>query len=370
MTQQGGIGLFWLAIGIGLIIYSVSLFLVHFVTKKKYNNDLNLDEINSLLTEILKINFKNNSLSSAAQNIILVLKRFYNTDYITILLFNEKTGNMRIIASNVDSTFLKQIEGYCNDSYRTLGKRASKVVSSEGGTLSYETADERNIRFSNFTPLKHKNSTIGGILLENKDTSSLDDINTRMELYYKVFQSTALVLQNVLYTENLISMTSTDQLTGVYNRRFIDMTLAEQLNIHRNLDMSMSVAIFDIDKFKVFNDTYGHPFGDIVLQDVAKFMQENMSGENEWVARYGGEEFVLFFGRCSTKEVALKVDRLRQGLSELRLTDGTTVTNVTASFGIASYPHFDESASGLIAKADEALYISKENGRNRVTVAK
>lgn len=359
-----------LTIGIGATIYILSLLLVYILVKKKYRNDFDLDEINSLLSEILKINFKNNSLSSAAQNIILVLKRFYSTDYITILLFNEKTGNMRIIASNVDSHFLSSIEEYCNESFGTLGKRASKVASSQGGALSYDTAEERGIHFSNFTPLKHNNKVIGGILLENKETGTLDDINTRMELYYKVFQSTALVLQNVLYTENLISMTSTDQLTGVYNRRFIDMTLAEQLNIHRNLDMSMSVSIFDIDKFKVFNDTYGHPFGDIVLQDVAKFMQDNMSGENEWVARYGGEEFVLFFGRSNPNEVAHKVNELRKGLSNLKLTDGTTVTNVTASFGIASYPHFDESASGLIAKADEALYKSKENGRNRVTIAK
>lgn len=356
-------------ISLWVIIYIVSLYIVHTKTKKKYSNNFNLDEINSLLSEILKINFKNNSLSSAAQNIILVLQRFYSTDYITILLFNEKTGNMRIIASNVDKQFLRQIEHYCNESYQTLGKRVSKALTSQGGALSYETAEERGVHFSNFTPLKHKNKIIGGILLENKDAEKHSSLDTRMELYNKIFQSTALVLQNVLYTENLISMTSTDQLTGVYNRRFIDMTLTEQLNIHRNLDMSMSVSIFDIDHFKKFNDTYGHQFGDIVLQEVAKFMKDNMSGENEWVARYGGEEFILFFGRSNPREVAHKVNELRKGLANLKLTNGTTTTNVTASFGIASYPQFKESASGLIVKADEALYKSKENGRNRVTIA-
>lgn len=350
-----------------VLVYIATIALVYYLVKRKYSA-VNLTEINSLLSEILETNFKNSSLSNAAQSILIVLRRFYNTDYITILLHSEKTGKMSVIASNAGNDNLKKIEEYCNERLATMGRYSARVVTSKGGTLQYPSANERGIHFSSFTPLEHDNRLIGGILLENKDATNQSDKNQRMKLYDKVFKSTALVLQNVIYTENLISMTSTDQLTGVHNRRFIDMTLTEQLNIHRNLGMSFSVAIFDIDHFKKFNDTYGHQFGDIVLQEVAQYMKNNM-GEDEWVARYGGEEFVLFFGRSNENEIVKKVEKLREGLSNLELTNGDITTNVTASFGIATFPKFNDSASGLIAKADQALYKSKENGRNRVTVA-
>lgn len=368
MKGVGGMDTLWIIVF--LIIYVVSLAVVFFLARRKTVSTLEITDVNNLLESVLKVSFQNGSVSGAAQSIINVLKNYYSMDYITILLFNERTGKMRIIASCADNKFLTGIENYCNEAFLTMGRKGSVVLSASGGSVSYDTAEERGVAFSNFTPLKHRGITIGGIMLENKDVGIMADINERMNLYHKVFQSTALVLQNVLYTENLISMTSTDQLTGVYNRRYIDVTLEEELKVHKSLGKSMSVAIFDIDHFKKFNDTYGHPFGDIVLQEVGKYMQECMNCENEWVARYGGEEFVLFFGRSKPEEVVKKVDKIREGLSRLELTDGVTYTSVTASFGVASYPYFDESPSGLIAKADSALYKSKETGRNKVTVAK
>lgn len=357
----------WLVV---VVLYGLTILGVYFYTKYKFHNKLPTSEVNDLLSEILRISFKNNSLSGAAQGVIDVLRRFYGMDSVTILLYNERTGNLSTIASNVNKSYLPYIERYCNEVFHSLGKSVSRVHSCEDNPLGYLTASERDIHFSNFTTLKHKGKTIGGILLEHTDPKHLLNTEDRMNLYEKVLNSTTLVLQHVLYTENLISMTSTDQLTGVYNRRFIDMNLEEQLSIHQSLGMSMTVAIFDIDHFKKFNDTYGHPFGDIVLQEVAKYMQSHMTGEHEWVARYGGEEFVLFFGRSNINDIAPRVDRIRHGLSQLVMTDGETQASVTASFGLATYPYFNESVSGLIAKADEALYQSKNTGRNRVTVAR
>lgn len=357
--------LWWVA---AFLVYAVSVVLVCVFTKRKYSI-VNLNEINSLLSEILETNFRNNSLSNAAQSILIVLKRFYNMDYATILIYKEDTNYLDVIASNSNNTFLKSIERYCNETFNSLGRSSARVLTSESGVLDYDSAKQREVCFSNFTMLKHQGKIIGAILLENKNAEPFSDDNTRYQLYDKVFKSTALVLQSVLYTENLISMTSTDQLTGVYNRRFIDMTLGEQLNIHQNLGLSFSVALFDIDHFKKFNDTYGHAFGDLVLKEVAAFMKMHL-GENSWIARYGGEEFVLFFGRSDPKQVRLKVESLREGLSQLQLTDGNTVTSVTASFGISTFPSNGTIVNDLIERADTALYESKKSGRNRVTVFK
>lgn len=360
----------WLLLSvIGFLVCFVSFTIIVYIRTKERFNRIQLNEVNSMLSEILEVNFKNNSLSNASQSILIVLKRFYGIDFVSILLYNEKSETFEVIASNAGNKFLKGIESYCTEAYKNLGRSSAKVLASEGGTLHYETAEERGVCFSNFTPLSYKGKLIGAILLENRSTDIMAEEKNRHELYNRVFNSTALVLQNVLYTENLIKMTSTDQLTGVYNRRFIDMTLAEQLSIHRNLGLSFTIALFDIDFFKKFNDTYGHAYGDLVLIEVAKFIKDNINDENSWIARYGGEEFVIFFGRSNPDEVVRKVEELRQGLENLKLTDGKTETSVTASFGVCSFPKHNGSVSDLIQIADAALYESKRAGRNRVTVA-
>lgn len=353
------------------IMYTLSIVGVYLLTKKKYNV-VNYTEVNALLSDILEINFKNNSLSNAAQSILVVLKRFYTIDYVTILILNERNNQLEVIASNAGNDYLSDITTYTNGLLKEIGKVASKTQASENGHLSYPTAQDRLISFSSFTPLGHNGKVIGGVFLENREVGNLVENNKRMKLYDKVFTSTALVLQNVIYTESLISMTSTDQLTGIYNRRFIDMTLGEQLSIHSNLGMSFSVSIMDIDHFKKFNDTYGHAFGDIVLKDVANYIK-NALGDNAWVARYGGEEFVLFFGRSDIRDVMKELEKIRKGIQNLVLKDDGIETNVTASFGVTTFPNeaLNETytASDLIKIADSALYKSKENGRNRITRA-
>lgn len=351
------------------VFYLLSIGGVYWFVRNRKSN-VQLDDVNALLSDILEVNFRNSSLSNAAQSILIVLQRFYSADYVTIFLMNERSQHLNVIASNMSSVFLPDIEMHSNNMMRTMTKTSSKVARVEKGVLNYVTAKERGVAFSNFTPLSFEGHVIGAILIENCEGNTLSDNASRMSLYTKIFKSTALVLQNVIKTEALISMTSTDQLTGVHNRRFIDMTLGEQLSIHRNLGMSLSVALFDIDHFKKFNDTYGHPFGDIVLQQVASFVDSQLS-ENDWIARYGGEEFVIFFGRSNLTDVATRVDSIRQGLANLVITDNNnTEVSVTASFGVASYPFVDGSANDLIEKADSSLYTSKREGRNRVTLYK
>ena len=354
---------------IGYILLTLVYTLALLYVRKKYKGKIvkaSLTEVNALLSDILEVNFRNSSLANSAQSILLVLKRFYNADYVTILLYNEKSAKLSVIASNVSTDYIQLLEEYSTGLIRA-GVKKPKVTHSEGGSLTYHSAMTRGICFSMFTPLKHDGHLIGAILIENKDSDTSTSDHTRGVLYGKVFNSTALVLQNVIHTENLISMTSTDQLTGVHNRRFIDMTLGEQVSIHGNLGMSFSVALFDIDHFKKFNDTYGHQFGDIILHDVAQFVASQLE-EGDWIARYGGEEFVIFFNRTSPHIALSKVDEIRQGIENLVIKDKETMASVTASFGFASYPADGLKANDLVERADKALYESKRGGRNRVTV--
>lgn len=340
--------------------------------------NIDLEEVNELLSEILEINFRNNVLTSSAQSILLVLNKFYQVDYITIFINStsigseevvNELGQLRVIASNAGNNHLKELEKYVNAISTRMTGVTSKVQASEGKALSYPTANERGVHFSSFTLLTYESKFIGGILLENRQSKDFINGTNRQILYDKVISKTSLVLQNVINTENLINMTSTDQLTNIHNRRFIDMTLPEQLTLHGNLGLTLSVAILDIDHFKKFNDTYGHQYGDLVLQEVAYYLKTQMSQrDNRWVARYGGEEFVLFFGRSNPREVEAELEELREGLANLVLDDGNVQTSVTASFGVCHYPYINANATVLIQKADQALYQSKATGRNRVTV--
>lgn len=346
-------------------------------------DDIQLSNINKLLTSILEINLKNNSISSAGESILSVLNQFYGMDNITLFVLDSTNTSkkLKILNTNVNKQYYKNMETYWNKEFSNMNGRTVKVQSSVNGNLTYVNAQERGISFSNFTLLIYDREIIGAILLENKDSEIFNDSYKRLSLYEKVLENTALVLQNVIKTDMINKMTYTDKLTQIYNRRYIDSTLHEQMTVHNNLDLSMSIVIFDIDKFKNFNDTYGHLFGDEVLIQVARIMKESLKNkgvEGSWVARYGGEEFILFFPRAQPDKVEDIVEYLRSQLAKSIMEYNGTTTSITASFGIKHYsPSTSKTLNGLemtytdlISDADKAMYQSKELGRNRVTVFK
>jgi two-component system cell cycle response regulator len=156
-----------------------------------------------------------------------------------------------------------------------------------------------------------------------------------------------------------------DQLTGLYNRHFV----AEQVNIgiveaqrHKS---SYSLIILDIDFFKLVNDKHGHDVGDEVLQSVGSFLQRQVRS-NDVVARMGGEEFLMLMAHCNITEATEKAESLRSGLEVMR----PAGLVVTASFGVAQLTKTLDSFDKLFKAADLAIYRAKEQGRNRVEVAK
>ncbi len=160
-----------------------------------------------------------------------------------------------------------------------------------------------------------------------------------------------------------------DGLTGLCNRRAFDQAFAKVLTQTKE-DAPTTLVIADIDHFKRVNDTYGHVFGDKVICAVADILKQNTKGKDT-AARFGGEEFAILLpntpisgGRLLAETIRVIVERLRIR----RIDKNETIASITVSFGVAaSRP--GESAVELIARADKALYASKSNGRNRVTVA-
>ena len=159
-----------------------------------------------------------------------------------------------------------------------------------------------------------------------------------------------------------------DQLTSIPNRRGFDNRLDMEWIRAIRENTLISVLILDVDKFKFYNDTYGHQQGDIVLQAVAKTVSQSLYRPGDFVARWGGEEFIVLLPNTGIKGVQSIAERVRRDICNMVIscTDGTE-TKVTASIGVKTQaPRQDSSRDNFISEADKALYQAKESGRNRV----
>ncbi len=158
-----------------------------------------------------------------------------------------------------------------------------------------------------------------------------------------------------------------DPLTSVFNRRFFAEALDKEVARAVRDGNPISVVILDVDWFKQFNDTYGHKCGDLVLQSLAGFLVQNTRG-GDIVCRYGGEEFVILMPN-TTPEIALERAEAWRGLYQSTSTEyrGQSLT-ATFSAGVAGYPAHGADGEAILYAADQALYQSKNEGRNRVTL--
>ena len=157
-----------------------------------------------------------------------------------------------------------------------------------------------------------------------------------------------------------------DELTGIYNRRFMESHVVAQLGEAQRYHHPFSFMILDIDHFKQVNDTLGHPFGDLVLREGAMLIRELMRKE-DILARYGGEEFAIILPHTDRKGAAVLGERVRAAVAEKEFEQGEKKRQVTISIGAATYPVDPmETVEELITCADGRLYQAKESGRNRL----
>jgi diguanylate cyclase (GGDEF)-like protein len=159
-----------------------------------------------------------------------------------------------------------------------------------------------------------------------------------------------------------------DELTQVYNRRFMDDLLQRNLTDFNRTKTPFAVAILDLDHFKKVNDTYGHLVGDKVLAEFAQFLK-NHTRSSDTVFRYGGEEFVVLFPRTSDVEAKDTLSRLLEKFAEIEFEENHQTFSVTFSGGVFMVQEPETTRSAALKAADQALYQAKENGRARIESA-
>ena len=207
-------------------------------------------------------------------------------------------------------------------------------------------------------PMTAESNPIGVLVLEHGEGR----IERRLVTLVNQFAShAALALRNAWLAEQVQKMADTDALTGLANRRTFSRALEREVSRAARRGEPVSLAMIDIDRFKRINDKHGHPAGDEVLKRVARALERECR-DFDVPARYGGEELAVILPACSSRESLRVVERIRKSLSDVDVG-----FKVTASAGVATFPTHGLSAETLLRAADEALYESKQQGRDRST---
>ena len=168
----------------------------------------------------------------------------------------------------------------------------------------------------------------------------------------------------------LDTLATTDALSGLYNRRYFNEAFEREIAHAKRMRTTLSIIMCDIDYFKRYNDTYGHQMGDSVIQKVSNVLKTTFGRGVDVVARYGGEEFVVLAPSTPPEEITKLTEKAREGIMALNIehANSQTAPFVTMSFGIANCtPDVALTADKLLKTADDALYESKERGRNCIT---
>ncbi|ALK95497.1 diguanylate cyclase [Massilia sp. WF1] len=223
-------------------------------------------------------------------------------------------------------------------------------------------------------PLLRNRRLLGSLNLGSRDFSRFTPL-LGTDFVEHMGSIIAICLENVISNEMLKYIGLTDALTGVYNRRYMDRRLAEEIARARRQSYQIACLYIDIDHFKQVNDTHGHQAGDDVLREVAARIKAELR-MSDALGRFGGEEFVALLIDAELESASVVAQRIRASVADqpFLLGDGQGLP-VTVSIGVAALggvereQAVEEVAQALVAQADQALYQAKQNGRNQVVAS-
>jgi diguanylate cyclase (GGDEF)-like protein len=218
-------------------------------------------------------------------------------------------------------------------------------------------------------PAISRSSRILGVIclkrLEKQAFSSQE-----IETIRQIVTQIAVMLDKAIIYKKARELAFTDELTGIFNRRYFNQRYSRELGRAKRYKRTLSILMIDIDHFKRFNDTMGHLVGDDVLRKMARVFESNLR-KADILCRYGGEEFVVILPEISLKQAIHVGEKLRKTTESSRFIGEKKVgKEITISVGVASYPENNSDLEEILSKADKALYEAKQKGRNRVVAGK
>ncbi|MCK9226126.1 MAG: diguanylate cyclase, partial [Candidatus Muirbacterium halophilum] len=284
----------------------------------------------------------------------------------SIMLFDDETEMLKIEASYglpediIRDTLINPNRGIVGwvirtgkplliyDTMKEAGFEKMKGRKAESGTLMS-------------APLKVKDKLIGVINISKSIPNTYNDSDR--DLFEAIALQAAIAIDKAI----LYRLAITDGLTKLYIHRYFQQRLDEELQRAKRYSKPLSFLMMDIDHFKIFNDTYGHQVGDRVLKIVARLVEKSVR-DVDIPARYGGEEFSVILPELTTEEARVPAERIRKNIETYDFYVEDKIVPITVSLGVSTYPYHAEEKVDLIEAADNAMYYSKETGRNKYSV--
>ncbi len=333
--------------------------------KKKLNRFFQLKEFISSLSTHLNIKGVAEAVAETAFNIIGKADScyFYIVDTqkqeLALLIAKQKNSDAKIKNKNGD-IFDRWV----------FKQRQSLFI--EDVRKDYRFDSEKNTESANVfrslisTPLFIGEKTIGSIRLNsNRPNVFLPDDLRLLDIISNV---ASVSLENTFLYLRTNELAITDSLTGIYVQKFFKERVSEEIARSLRGNTNLSVLLMDIDFFKVYNDTYGHMAGDLVLKKIANILKQTVQDSGNIVARYGGEEFGVILVNADLSQALETAQTIRKNIEEQTFLLRREKTKVTVSIGVASCPSDAKICEDLIKMADDALYKAKKTGRNSVCV--
>ena len=215
-------------------------------------------------------------------------------------------------------------------------------------------------------PMQVQGEILGFLHVRSQDKGNLDE--AKRQLAYAVVEHAGMAISNLNLRAALREQSIRDPLTRLYNRRYMEEVLKQQMSRATRHLHPLGIVMIDIDHFKSFNDVYGHAAGDGLLSELGKFLQSHIRAEDV-ACRYGGEEFTLILPDASLETALQRAEELRQQVRQLQAAGGQAHKPITLSMGIAIYPQHGRTIENVLRAADSALYSAKQHGRDRVVIA-
>lgn len=214
-------------------------------------------------------------------------------------------------------------------------------------------------------PLSHRSPLQGVVALLDQNKTFPTNLN--MGNVHFLMEQSALALDNAGRYSVAKDLLNIDELTGLYNYRYLEIALEREIKRAERYGLSMAVIFLDVDMLKVVNDTYGHLVGSRVLKEVAAVIKSSVR-EVDIVIRYGGDEYTIILIETGRQGAAIVAERIRRTIAGQNFILGENLeVNLTASLGFACYPEDTKSKLELLEMADRAMYFGKESGKNTVS---
>jgi len=268
---------------------------------------------------------------------------------------------------------LKHEPHFLPDSCWALRRRSATWTSGDNKlTCNNKYGETANHCFC--IPLLSQGEIIGIFHLELTSGDSQNGLEnneyeTKYQLAISMTEHVAMAIANLSLRETLHYLSIRDPLTSLFNRRYMEDALMRELVMAERKKRTLGIIMLDLDHFKCFNDLHGHDAGDTMLREFGRFLFNNIR-EYDIACRYGGEEFICILPETTLEKALERAEEIRSNLKYFKVEHlGCPLETVTISAGVAIYPLHGTTAATIVKAADEALYLAKEQGRNRIVAA-